>query len=605
MKKLLLVSNPQDDESLPGYLLRLAHINGYESVNWIYSLIGISKKRVVKITPDKESLIKLEYLTGIKEDFLWRISYYGDFIHYDKSIKDECLMNGINSKLDKICPLCFKDNPYQRKVWNYSINMVCPKHNIVLISHCSKCGKGILPTRNKLLVCNCGKVLGDLPILETERKNVLHSIVINRIYYKNYSNISNEKNPLYTLQYAELFGLIISLWRRIRGSSKFDRIDVNKSPQDKIHFQSLIDTFSIFNKWPTGYYSFLDKVNQNELGGKSKNFGRFYRELNNKFNKTEYQFLIRKFHEYIAKTWYKPVMVGENDLNTHEYISGEQTMHLLNIDRRKLNYLLEKEVFKSRIVKINDYRHTSIRTDSIKQYLVDSKNHINYVDAYKKLGISRERFNEFVKYGLVNQIIEFIDYGRKGLKIYDLRSVNNLLQQNFNKNKSCLDNEELVSYSKATNIAHSNGVHICELLQNDFKPVQERDGTGLKKFYYLKEHLYKLIEEKKEKKIEKGEKLLAAKEVAKKININENFISDIIRRGFFGERKKNSKFSLSDIEKFMNEYVLLKEIAVRHNTNPVYMLRKLLESGINPISGKIVNGGECYLFIRDDVKQFI
>ena len=49
---------------------------------------------------------------------------------------------GINLYADKICPACFNENFYQKKI--------CPIHNLYLVNECPRCNSKISPIRKTL-----------------------------------------------------------------------------------------------------------------------------------------------------------------------------------------------------------------------------------------------------------------------------------------------------------------------------------------------------------------------------------------------------------------------------------------------------------------------
>lgn len=94
---------------------------------------------------------------------------------------------------------------------------------------------------------------------------------------------------------------------------------------------------------------------------------------------------------------------------------------------------------------------------------------------------------------------------------------------------------------------------------------------------------------------------------AKIIGLRQSVISSWIKRGFLiGNGDSGGKrFALEDIQMFQKKYITLKEIAEKHNTISVYMMKKLSGMGIEPISGIEIDGSEGYLYKSEDVKVIL
>ncbi|TRW31602.1 hypothetical protein FND48_16730 [Bacillus sp. PW192] len=99
----------------------------------------------------KISLELLSNITGITERELWSMTF-------NDKIMDTTNLGfirtgfklGINLYADKICPACFNENFYQKKIWNYTVNVICPIHNLYLVNECPRCNSKISPIRKTL-----------------------------------------------------------------------------------------------------------------------------------------------------------------------------------------------------------------------------------------------------------------------------------------------------------------------------------------------------------------------------------------------------------------------------------------------------------------------
>jgi hypothetical protein len=56
-------------------------------------------------------------------------------------------------RLSKICPLCMRERPFLRAVWDLRYWVVCPIHGCEMITDCQACGKPIRWNRNQFDRC--------------------------------------------------------------------------------------------------------------------------------------------------------------------------------------------------------------------------------------------------------------------------------------------------------------------------------------------------------------------------------------------------------------------------------------------------------------------
>ncbi|WP_185850729.1 TniQ family protein [Bacillus velezensis] len=134
MERLLLTPKPLEDESLAGYILRITDYNGYENSSWIYTMAQIKKKKIVRGDAGKISLELLSNITGITERELWSMTF-------NDKIMDTTNLGFIRTGFK------LGINLYADKIWNYTVNVICPIHNLYLVNECPRCNSKISPIR--------------------------------------------------------------------------------------------------------------------------------------------------------------------------------------------------------------------------------------------------------------------------------------------------------------------------------------------------------------------------------------------------------------------------------------------------------------------------
>lgn len=164
--KLLLREHPEPDESLTGYLIRLATLNGYEGPKWILSIAGVDKSQSKWDRPSfvfnySNELEGLRELIGLQPRDLSTMLYSrpneteptpNDYMFFGTSVPGCLIVPGIC----KVCPLCLEEAPYCRRIWDFKLVTCCPLHKVLLIDQCQYCKKQIGWNRPTVVICNCG-----------------------------------------------------------------------------------------------------------------------------------------------------------------------------------------------------------------------------------------------------------------------------------------------------------------------------------------------------------------------------------------------------------------------------------------------------------------
>lgn len=143
---------PYSDESLAGYLIRLAQRNYYPSPYWLLHLVGLKGRVRIYFPVNLDPPSPLSQLIKIKESQL-RAMAYGAFF---QSYHQELLIYPVIHCGRKLCPLCLSESVYCRKLWDCELIKTCPFHQCFLVDQCPQCEQKILWSRGGVTQCSCG-----------------------------------------------------------------------------------------------------------------------------------------------------------------------------------------------------------------------------------------------------------------------------------------------------------------------------------------------------------------------------------------------------------------------------------------------------------------
>lgn len=146
-------------ESLPGFLMRIADLNGMPGVEAVlevaalpldYATVGCELgglARVLDGTVDETALEAASLWPGRNGETRIR---YGP---HALSITD------VDRRYAKVCPRCLDGDALARRHWHLRAMPVCPEHARALLDACPRCGARLMWSRGEVRTCGCGQDL--------------------------------------------------------------------------------------------------------------------------------------------------------------------------------------------------------------------------------------------------------------------------------------------------------------------------------------------------------------------------------------------------------------------------------------------------------------
>ena len=154
MRPLVITGAIQHDESLPGYLLRLAHVNGLR-LRWLFEHAHLTSGFEYR----PASFEPLARLSGSNSAALGQatltLSQAGKGHQFGRSqiARPHLLTAGA-----RVCPACVDERGYIDRLWHLRGYAACHRHFTALVDQCTSCGKTISWRRRRLNQCDCGQI---------------------------------------------------------------------------------------------------------------------------------------------------------------------------------------------------------------------------------------------------------------------------------------------------------------------------------------------------------------------------------------------------------------------------------------------------------------
>lgn len=401
---------PHSDESLSGYLLRVAETNGYSSVSWLFDMADLPMRALTSPMNLGSLARRLDAdLADLQRRTYWpppgRTKAYSQF--FGHAVRKFQLLR----QTARVCPDCLKQSAYCRNTWDIRLAVACHYHSKLMVESCPNCSRRLTWRRKK--VCNCGYCGFDLrdhsvgaapePVLALMKR--LHR-AINRERYGEAS-----ADPLDALSLMELLDLVqltgsYAMGLRNKGAALGL---ARRSPQ---HIAVLLEAAAnVLEDWPSGFFALLDEIGENTAAltegrhtGLYKEFGDLYSTLIRRFPRRH--FLRRTFTDYIADVWCGGYITNRHkwlDLpKTRTYLTRPEAAAELEISPQTVDVLLRNGELSGEIRPWGLSRSLAVITrQSVTAYKARRRHVIESEAAAQRLGVSRHVYRDLVTAGIL------------------------------------------------------------------------------------------------------------------------------------------------------------------------------------------------------------
>jgi hypothetical protein len=158
---------PERIESLKGYMLRLAIINGYNCLRFMYKLVGGFKELPRNL--QRIDFSHLSVLFDLPQKLLKRLAYEKIGRGRMKFLGYYLPSNQVLHTRPKMCVACVETNLTFPAYWDLALFVACPTHKTYLLAECPKCEKTLNWHRQMWNKCDCGYDFCDNKAIEAPK----------------------------------------------------------------------------------------------------------------------------------------------------------------------------------------------------------------------------------------------------------------------------------------------------------------------------------------------------------------------------------------------------------------------------------------------------
>lgn len=313
----------------------------------------------------------------------------------------------------RVCPSCLRESNHCRTPWDLTLTTVCPVHLSALLETCPACKGPTTWKRRGVSVCACGSDLRQAKVEKLARSEThLSRLVYRRFGLMPSNDDTSTGNILYNFDLVTVFELLrlvsridpkSAIWARARKFSHGDTSEVHSR---------LVSAFSIFENWPTNFYSLLARIESKTKltragSGIGSCFGPFYTHLLRweTRKKPAAQPLKAAFGKYLLESWdhgsvKRTAWLREKSQN-RKYLTLRDAAHELGVSAKVVERLVKENKLTAVVKNPGRVRVFLIEAKSVASLKQGFLREVSLEAAARYLGVTRVNMLRLVRNDLI------------------------------------------------------------------------------------------------------------------------------------------------------------------------------------------------------------
>lgn len=439
VSRLLLRSAILEGESLKGYLMRLALLNGYRNLSWLLRATDVHPAALDRGTASLDGLARM---AGRTVPELEAIYWPASVVHRHRASQHRVAHTTIpawllNVRHPRVCPRCIREGRPIQRVWEIAWTTCCPRHGNYLVSQCSRCNQPLSWDRPWLHRCHCGFGLPALPIRQAPPAEIALSALFGERFAAKPATGLCQTLPawLNALPSAELPSFLLKLSALEINAKAPQQLssmcrDVNAAKAITARLADLLST------WPASIFIHLDRAmatlsDADNLRGQAVRIREAVRGLARDAPIEVRKTLTAWMRTSCNQSWLQPQ-------GAYSGLSPAESS--IQAERLRASLDLGKQAFASAIsiIKASPIQPSLVSSDALsplqlqqlKELVARWRSALSETAAANKLGLSRRDVGSLVRAGLLTP--ESIPWdGHKFSKRFDERQLDQLVRRIF------------------------------------------------------------------------------------------------------------------------------------------------------------------------------
>lgn len=576
--KWLIRPKRHDDESIRGYLCRVAEANGVASASLFRAVTSSG-----------------EVITGFGSTRLEPATYDGMDPRYTLV------------EFQRICPACLKEGAYLRAAWDHALLCNCLKHHLELIDVCPVCGFILRRGPGRVARCSCGHPLGQA-YAKAVLPTFLEYLLANRLRLPNVVNPDGVPYFISRLSACELVKLIVLLgtYDPIEGHKKPRKVAVKTGATNARRIMSRASI--LLSSWPVNFHQILTTTYLRHPANSTfaAVFGRFYSSIYRDLQGKTFDFVREAFESWVADKWSghlteRHQRISKAARSKKRVVPVTRLSRDLGVSASRLQALVLAGELRGSVRPLpSGKKSTMIELDHV-SHARKLTNHYTLGAASKVLGLPEVRLRALLDAGVVA--------GRRPVPGGKWRIHVGELDRLFELMKALpilkeTDHEAFLSLDKVFRFYWTESDSFVELfgaiLSGDLTCVRRARirELGAAAILIPREIFFRWQLERTPG--------ISVQELAKRLQVKQEVAYHLVRSHIIqvNNRGRLGDFVAEDeIARFRERYVWARELAQNANTSPKKMVSVLRSTGLQAVVGPDVDGCRQYLYSRRDVTQ--
>lgn len=594
---LMVVLSPHEQETLHGYLMRLASGNLLPSVDTLLKPTRVKPRQAYR-------LVQLEKIAAEFGLNLGDLTLRNPASGHTEPLLNQRFQRALSSP---VCPLCLKEQPYLKMAWSHDLLTACTEHGTRLIDQCPNCSAPLSLQRGNVDLCeDCGFDLACAPSVAADESELAISALLSSTEHPARCRLPGE---LGLGQAPSTIGeflcfLAAHIQPSAEGQEKSRKVSKPGSLQES---RAVVDRlWTVLGIWPQTLQQLVITHIESGTGpGLKKRLGSWYGMLHKEFSEPVYGFFRDELESIIVEHFDGHINLRLRTLSPatqdeKAWLSAAEAARFLGVGEQIFATLVINGEIKGRVHAVGKNRYIAVERTVIEQLASARRAHLSATDARKRLGVSKVFFERFIQAGALKRLAK-VDRPTLVAGEYRLEDVDAVISLLIKQTSHiAIPPEQTVGI---LDISGKHGVsndRVCSILQDILhgvlRPVALVSGMpGISGLRFNRRDIHERLGE-----VQRDPVLL----ITDLVHISgwkHESIRAWIEGGFLKavqERRGKHMVTVipvSSLISFMSQYAVLADLARRNNSKTNWILQSLrpakIQAALTPVTGSGVTRG--------------
>lgn len=604
---------PFPDESLPGFLKRMAEANGFDGLKRFLAMLQPDFTTFPQAALRAAGDLDLAAFLALTPEELDRLCYGDGPLR--RILGRELSRDLVAIGERKACPLCLDEAPYHRATWDLVPISVCPVHAVRLVDRCT-CGARLGWGSRPLLRCSdmgCADDVRDIPAFSVPDKEMGGVRAVDALLRHGDCD-GLDAGQVADLSVGERIFLIFRLGVFALGYERSTRPPVF-ARQHGDQFHRVLDAgWRICADWPRGFHALLEERRAAAEGrggrfGVQRAFGSMHRRVEALGDSPHARLMARAIADYVVgcpelATRAPEIRRARTSADPqHRHATVREAMQLLGVGFDRVRELGEERALWI-VPPTGKGAPALLRADGLHELYRERSAHLSKRDVCRELGIAKRTVERLREAGFLPTVPDpdepdFLAYPREGIEALIRK-----LEASVPDGKRATPRPAVTIAGVARRVylpGFDTFDVIRAVLEGRLAPVAlSRRAKGLGRFLFREADVDRLAAEIRAQECETMSVVEAAAELGVKQEVAYHWVRVELLGTVAGAKvtEAGRRVTAEALRRFREEYATGTEVARRLGLAVRWASVHLRERGVRPVSGPGVDGARQYLFRR-------